>query len=159
MRALHIITFPSEPLCINDKRFRFPFTEADIKRDCESVYAELIFERLLNSFDFARKMQIVQSHPQSNMNHSIELRHSEAMPSQKAFLSVETCHLHHQPSTTTLNRRKPPHILPPRYLHLSVLNETDILTLLAEALTADVETVFSDETGFVCADTAIGRYC
>ena len=59
------------------------------------------------------------------------------------------------------------HFLPPQpYFHqtirppgtrrnLSVLDEADILGLLSEALTADVETVFSDETGFVCADTAI----
>lgn len=35
------------------------------------------------------------------------------------------------------------------------LNETDILALLSEALSADVQTKLSDETGFVCADSAI----
>lgn len=37
---------------------------------------------------------------------------------------------------------------------LTVLDKSDISGLLAEALTADVETVFADETGFVCADSA-----
>jgi hypothetical protein len=37
---------------------------------------------------------------------------------------------------------------------LSVLVETDVLGLLTEALTAQVEVVLSDETGLVLADTA-----
>lgn len=35
------------------------------------------------------------------------------------------------------------------------LDETDICALLSEALTADVEAVLSDETGWVSADTAV----
>lgn len=35
------------------------------------------------------------------------------------------------------------------------LDEADILGLLTEALTADVETVFADETGTVSADAAV----
>jgi len=38
-----------------------------------------------------------------------------------------------------------------------VLDESDIRRLLAETLTADVETIFSDKTGLVCADTASAR--
>jgi len=37
---------------------------------------------------------------------------------------------------------------------LTVLDKSNIGGLLTEALTANVETVFSDETGLVCADTA-----
>jgi len=40
---------------------------------------------------------------------------------------------------------------------LSVLVETDVLGLLTEALTAQVEVVLSDETGLVLADTAAAR--
>jgi len=39
-------------------------------------------------------------------------------------------------------------------MDLSVLDETDVLALFPEALTADVETVFADETGGVGADAA-----
>jgi len=35
------------------------------------------------------------------------------------------------------------------------LCEPDILTLFPEALTADIEAVFSDETGFVGADATV----
>jgi len=42
----------------------------------------------------------------------------------------------------------------PSYTGLSVLDETDILALLAEALAADVEAVFADQTGGVGADSA-----
>ena len=35
------------------------------------------------------------------------------------------------------------------------LDETDILALLAEALAADVEAVFADQTGGVGADSAV----
>jgi hypothetical protein len=35
------------------------------------------------------------------------------------------------------------------------LDEADILALLTEALSADVEAVFSDQAGFVGADTAV----
>lgn len=38
---------------------------------------------------------------------------------------------------------------------LPVLDETDVGGLLAEALTADVESVLADETGLVGADTAL----
>jgi hypothetical protein len=41
-----------------------------------------------------------------------------------------------------------------RLIHPSYLDEADILALLTEALSADVEAVFSDQTGFVGADTA-----
>ncbi len=41
---------------------------------------------------------------------------------------------------------------------LNHLAETNIGGLFSEALTADVETVFSDETSFVSADTAVKRY-
>lgn len=34
------------------------------------------------------------------------------------------------------------------------LDETDVLGLFSEALTADVETVLADKTSGVCADTA-----
>ena len=37
----------------------------------------------------------------------------------------------------------------------SHLDETDILAFLPEALTANIETIFADQTGFVCADTAM----
>lgn len=37
------------------------------------------------------------------------------------------------------------------------LRKSDILTLFPEALTADVEAVFADETGFVGADAAVKR--
>ena len=37
---------------------------------------------------------------------------------------------------------------------LSVLNEADVLALLAEALSADVHAVLSDDTGGVVADSA-----
>jgi hypothetical protein len=40
---------------------------------------------------------------------------------------------------------------------LSVLVETDVLSLLTEALTAQVEVVLSDKTGLVLADTAAAR--
>jgi len=33
--------------------------------------------------------------------------------------------------------------------------ESNILTLLPEALTADIQAVFSNKTGFVCADAAV----
>ena len=39
-------------------------------------------------------------------------------------------------------------------VHYSYLNETNILALLPEALTADAKVVFADETGLVLADTA-----
>lgn len=35
------------------------------------------------------------------------------------------------------------------------LREPDILTLLPEALSANIEAVFSDETGFVGADATV----
>lgn len=35
------------------------------------------------------------------------------------------------------------------------LGESDISRLLPEALTADVQAVFADETGLVCADAAV----
>lgn len=38
---------------------------------------------------------------------------------------------------------------------LSVLDETDVLALLSEALTADVQAVLSDETSLVSADSAV----
>lgn len=38
---------------------------------------------------------------------------------------------------------------------LSVLDETDIRALLAEALTADVKTVLSNQTSGMCADSAV----
>jgi hypothetical protein len=40
--------------------------------------------------------------------------------------------------------------------HPAYLDEADILALLTEALSADVEAVFSDKTGFVGADAAVG---
>ena len=39
--------------------------------------------------------------------------------------------------------------------HLSVLCEADILGLLAEALTADVQAILADETSLVGANTAV----
>jgi hypothetical protein len=36
-----------------------------------------------------------------------------------------------------------------------MLDESNVGALLAEALAADVETVFSDQTGSVCADSAV----
>jgi hypothetical protein len=39
----------------------------------------------------------------------------------------------------------------------SYLDEADVLALLTEALTADVEAVLADKTGPVGADTAIQR--
>ena len=39
----------------------------------------------------------------------------------------------------------------------SHLNKTNIRTLLPEALTADVQTVLPDETGFVGADSAVAK--
>lgn len=44
--------------------------------------------------------------------------------------------------------------IPHSFENLPVLDETDVLGLFSEALTADVKTILSDETGFVCADTA-----
>lgn len=35
------------------------------------------------------------------------------------------------------------------------LDESNILALLPEALSADIETVFPDQTGFVGADSAV----
>lgn len=40
---------------------------------------------------------------------------------------------------------------------MAYLDETDILALLTETLTADVEAVFADETGSVGADAAVKR--
>ena len=40
-------------------------------------------------------------------------------------------------------------------LYPAYLNEADILALLPETLTADVEAIFADETGCVCADTTV----
>jgi hypothetical protein len=37
------------------------------------------------------------------------------------------------------------------------LGKANIVGLFAEALTADVEAVFADETGPVCADAAVNR--
>lgn len=37
------------------------------------------------------------------------------------------------------------------------LDEADVLALLTEALTADVQTILADQTGLVRADTAIRR--
>jgi hypothetical protein len=37
------------------------------------------------------------------------------------------------------------------------LDEPDILALLSEALPADIEAVFPDQTGFVGADTTMGE--
>jgi hypothetical protein len=42
-------------------------------------------------------------------------------------------------------------------LPIAYLDETDISGFLSEALTADVESVFADETGFVGADSAVGE--
>ena len=38
---------------------------------------------------------------------------------------------------------------------LPYLCEADVCRLLTEALTADIESVFADETGLVCADAAV----
>jgi hypothetical protein len=43
------------------------------------------------------------------------------------------------------------------YLPIAYLDETDISGFLSEALTADVESIFADETGFVGADSAVGE--
>ena len=40
--------------------------------------------------------------------------------------------------------------------HFAYLGEADILGLLTEALTADVQLILADETGGVLADAAIG---
>lgn len=40
---------------------------------------------------------------------------------------------------------------------ISYLDETNVLALFPEALTADVKAVFADQTGFVCADAAVGE--
>jgi len=40
-------------------------------------------------------------------------------------------------------------------LNVAYLDETDISSFLSEALTADVESIFADETGFVGADSAV----
>ena len=42
-------------------------------------------------------------------------------------------------------------------MNQSHLNKTNIRTLLPEALTADVQTVLPDETGFVSADSAVAK--
>ena len=42
----------------------------------------------------------------------------------------------------------------PTVSQIPYLGEPDISRLLSEALTADVEAVFADETGLVCADAA-----
>lgn len=42
-----------------------------------------------------------------------------------------------------------------RYIYL---DESNIGGLFTETLTADVETVFADETGLVGADTAVGNF-
>lgn len=39
------------------------------------------------------------------------------------------------------------------------LNEADVLALLSEALTADVQAVFPDETGLVGADATVEYRC
>lgn len=41
-------------------------------------------------------------------------------------------------------------------LIIAYLDESNIGSLLTEALTADVQTILADETGLVCADTAVG---
>ncbi len=43
-----------------------------------------------------------------------------------------------------------------KYDSSSYLDEADILALLPEALSADIETVLSDQTGCVGADAAVG---
>ena len=40
-------------------------------------------------------------------------------------------------------------------MNVAYLDETDIGSFLSEALTADVESIFADETGFVGADSAV----
>jgi len=40
------------------------------------------------------------------------------------------------------------------FVHLPVLDEANVGSLLTETLTADVEAVLADQTGGVCADTA-----
>jgi hypothetical protein len=40
------------------------------------------------------------------------------------------------------------------YVYDAYLGEPDITRLLSEALTADIEAVFANETGLVCADAA-----
>jgi hypothetical protein len=45
-------------------------------------------------------------------------------------------------------------LLPGSMFDLTVLDESDVCCLFSEALTADVETVLSDETSLVSADTA-----
>jgi hypothetical protein len=39
------------------------------------------------------------------------------------------------------------------------LDKSNVCCLFSEALTADVETIFSDETGFVGADAAVKVEC
>jgi hypothetical protein len=43
----------------------------------------------------------------------------------------------------------------PRRVRLSYLDETNVRSLLPKALTADVQTVFADETGAMGADSAV----
>jgi hypothetical protein len=65
----------------------------------------------------------------------------------QSFLSLK-----HSFSATVFSISPPPS----SFNRLSVLDEANICALLAEALTADHETVFSDQTSRVCADSAMG---
>lgn len=40
---------------------------------------------------------------------------------------------------------------------IAYLDESDVRGLLSEALSADVETVFADQTGLVCANAAVNN--
>jgi hypothetical protein len=51
-------------------------------------------------------------------------------------------------------------LIPPYSVILKAyLDESDVCCLFSEALTADVETVLSDKTSLVCADTAMKIIC
>lgn len=45
----------------------------------------------------------------------------------------------------------------PNMCGMSYLDEPDILALFPEALTADVEAIFADQTGLVGANTAVEK--
>ena len=40
-------------------------------------------------------------------------------------------------------------------MDVTYLGETNVLTLLTEALSTDIEAVFADQTGFVCAHATV----
>jgi hypothetical protein len=80
------------------------------------------------------------------------------MESSVLFCLVSVLNFVHSfPSVFALSRSIPLVFLLLYIREYPYLNKSDILALLPEALTADVEAVFPDDTGLVGADATIYR--